>query len=417
MSVLALLLLLAGTAGLVFIEIKILKGKWYSPFCLLSVSYGIATIFVYIASVAYGFEAIKLRFSLIVLFYLAVTLAFEFLLKKLFEGRRIPVLDEPNKHDTGRWLDIASIAIPTICIIWFIILAVRVPTLGMIVQEEFQSQYASQMYWLRLMCIILGAYQASRCSSVKDKRILICLLLIVPNFLTFVKGVVIISFISDVLAFAVVNRLKLSWKPIVIVGVCGMSAFYCVYLVEYCIWDISRIIDPETHRIIFFKIVTYLSSGIEAFNMNIDQTFRYDEVVNVVLAPYQNFLAALRLTSYVDPVTPVHTVIGSIEGIGDVQVNTHSYFGALYLFCGLFFGMIMHFLNYLMAYFLYSRAELERHTWKVAYAIFSSGFVLSWFDYFYLHTYWGYILAMITVVALGASIYEYVKCCIKARRG
>ncbi len=417
MSVLALLLLLAGTAGLVFVEIKLLKGKWYSPFCLLAVSYSIAAIFVFIASVAYGFEKIKLSFTLIVLFYLVITLAFEFLLKKLLHGRRIPVVDDDHKLDTGRWLDIASIGIPVFCIIWFIVLAVRVPTLGMIVQEEFQSHYASDMYWLRLMCIILGAYQASRCTSFKDKRLLICLLCIVPNFLTFVKGIVIISFISDVLAFAVVNKIKLSWKPIVIVGVCGMSAFYGVYLVEYCIWDISRIIDPETHRIIFFKIVTYLSSGIEAFNINIDHAYRYDEVVNVVYAPYQNFMAALGFADYVDPVTPVQTLIGSIEGIGDIKVNTHSYFGALYLFCGLFGGIIPHLLNYLMAYFLYSRTDVARHTWKVAYAIFASGFVLSWFDYFYLHTYWGYILAMIVLVALVISVYEYVRGRIKARRG
>ncbi len=415
MSVLALLLLLAGTAGLVFVEIKLLGGKWYSPFCLLSVPYAFASVCMFILSEVYGFEKMKLRFSLIVLFYLVLTLAFEFLLKKVFT-KRISFIDDVHEQDTGRWLDIVSLLIPSVCLIWFVVLAAGLPTFGMIVQEEFQGRYAGDMYFLRLMCIILGAYQASRCRSFKDKRLLCCLLLILPNFLTFVKGIVIISIISDVVAFAIANKIKLSWKPVVIVGCFGMAVFYGIYLIEHCVWDIKAIIYPETHKLIFFKIISYLSSGLESFNINIDHTYRYATVENVVIAPYANCLAQLGLTERTETVTSVHTIIGSIEGFGDIRVNTHSYFGALYLYCGLFLGIAPHFINYFMAYFLYSRIKHERLIFTVAYAVFTSGFVLSWFDYYYLHTFWGYMLVMAALIAFAFPVWGAVRRFIDKRK-
>ena len=422
MDLFYLLLIIALTIGLSYYQIRILKEKWYSPVCLLIIPTCLAICVLYVITKVYDFPQIRFEFVCIIAIFFIFSSCFEILFRwiaSFIERKNMRALNKLRKiENSNNILDALSIAVPIGCIVYFISLIFQLPSLSIIVQPEFQNIYASQTFIFRLMCFVLGAYSASKIARKSKSKIISCLLCLIPNALTFVKGTIIICVLSCLLTVAMCLQEKLTKKQMITMGIVAVIAsfvaFAGVYLVEICIYDLRRLFELKTYQTIFDKIVIYLSSGLESFNINIDNTATYLAKDNIIWAPYNNLLSILKLTTRVDTVSDVQTIIGNIPSVGNVKVNTHTYFGTLYLYGGWWQAILAHFVNYVIIYTLYRWSKYS-NMGKVCYSIHACGFILSWFEYYFMHTFWVYLLALYVIaicvdcLKIGKDKFEGIK--------
>lgn len=401
MSILYVIFIVALTVGINYYQVKVLKEKWYSPICLLTVpTCGAICVLFFITLIWNTFEKIRFEFICIIVVFFLLSLCFEIAFKWLFglmEKKNKSKLDFLEKREgKNNILDLFSIAVPLACIIYFVILAIKFPYLS-ITEPDFQNIYEGQTYLYRLMCLILGAYSASKISGKSKRKIWVCFLCILPNALTFVKGTIIIAALSCMLTSIICNQKKLNTKKMLLVGliaiVVSFIAFIGVYMVEICDGNLSKIFDIKTYKIIFNKIISYLSSGLAAFNTNIGNAQTFLAKDNIIWSVYNNLLAKIKLMTRINAISDVWTVIGSTSSAGEIKVNVHSYYGTLYLYGGWAQAILAHFINYVIIYTLYRWSKYS-NMGKVCYSIHVCGFILSWFEYYYMHSFWVYLLVL-----------------------
>lgn len=417
MSILYVIFIVALTVGINYYQVKVLKEKWYSPICLLTVpTCGAICVLFFITLIYSTFEKIRLEFICIITIFFLLSLCFEIAFKWLFglveKKNKSKLCNLGNKEGKNNILDLLSIVVPLACVVYFVVLAIKLSYLS-ITEPDFQNVYASQTYLYRLICFILGAYSAGKISGKSKRKIWVCLLCILPNALTFVKGTIIIGALSCMLTAILCNQEKLTTKKMLLIGliaivVCFMT-FIGVYMVEICSSDLRNIFDIKTYKIIFNKIIAYLSSGLSAFNTNIGNAQTYLAKDNIIWSAYNNLIAKLKLTTRVGNVSDVWTVIGSTPSAGEIKVNVHSYYGTLYLYGGWAQAILAHFINYVIIYALYRWSKYS-NMGKVCYSIHVCGFILSWFEYYYMHSFWTYLLVLYVLAMITDCLkFDYGK--------
>ena len=87
-------------------------------------------------------------------------------------------------------LEIISIISATYLLIYFLYNMRSLPDIGQIVQEEFQTRYVGGInFYLRLICMIGAVYFFSKASLKNIKQVVLGIYCLIPNVLTFVKGI------------------------------------------------------------------------------------------------------------------------------------------------------------------------------------------------------------------------------------
>lgn len=380
----------------------------FSPFNLFAIPY-IFIIFIQFISVNYyQWTSVSMFFLTYVVIFILITFITSSLFYKVFH-ENIPKKFEGIEQVAFRkkiW-DIIFLTASIYLLISFFNQMNGVYTLGMIVQEEFQSIYGSGLnFYLRLLAMIGTVYYWGRTSKENKHFSMLGLICFLPNALTFVKGIAFLMVIASFIANLLINNKKINLFKVSLIPIIGTFIFYLVYMIEIGIWNPEKLKDAETYQFISGKLNYYLISGVQSFNVNISEnTLHKFSVENPVFAPILNVLSKIGLGDRLDSIGTVWTNIGILPSIGHIYVNTNTYVGTLVLYSGITVGLVIHLLLSIFMYILFLNVlNKKRIIWVLLYTLLISGFVLSWFEYFYMHTFWAYLIFILILISLFEKI-------------
>lgn len=132
----------------------------------------------------------------------------------------------------------------------FIYLAGGFPKMYYVVQEQFQNQYSAGLnFYIRLFMMIATAYYLG-CAKISKKNILLGLLCLIPNILTFVKGIVFIPCLASILLRLKNGDIKISLKAGITIVFVGIMVFFGVYLVEMSVYDPDILLKIDTYSLL-----------------------------------------------------------------------------------------------------------------------------------------------------------------------
>lgn len=268
-----------------------------------------------------------------------------------------------------------------------------------LVQPSVQSQYGSGInYYVRLFLMLCTVYYWG-CSKITKTNLLLGLICFLPNALTFVKSIILLSILSSLTIRLIKHEFKISLKMILVVFVIGIIVFYGVNMVEMGIYDINILKDIETYKYIGVKMGGYFVSGVQSFAQNlIDKRDAFLAVDNVTLAPFVSLLSKIGIGESYRAVTTISQVFWYSEQLGrNVGSNVNGYVGTLYLFSGVLLGNILNAIWVFVASFL-ERCYIESDDIRSALAgLFCGAFTLGWFDYYFSQTFWVYLIIITAV--------------------
>lgn len=386
---------------------------YLTPFTLFSVPYLVIIIYQLFVTEIYGWypvSPIYLFYIILYLvsFYLAGTFFISFL-SSINGAVKSPAKDEsttitikPTKK-SYKLLKIIFLFSAIYLILFFLSNLGHLSTIGNMVQEEFQNYYSSGInFFLRLICMIGTVYFWGLMNKKRKSFFFLGLICFIPNFLTFVKGTTFITVLGSIIANILIHKRKFKLKTIILSGLSGVAILFAAYMVEIGIWNPDRLSQKETYEYIFAKLNVYLLAGVQSFNINISS---YPEVFqnlpNVVLAPIINLFTKFGLTERIDSVNPVLTNIGFIPNFGSVDVNTNTYIGTIILYCGPILGLLVNITISMIIYYLfYSAIKTNNNINIIRYSLMVTGLVLAWFEYYYLHSFWVYLLILFMFVKI-----------------
>lgn len=382
---------------LVRLEKKI-HGNYYTPFVLFSIPYLFILLYQILCIEIYDLDKMSFLYLLIILIFMLNISILGIFYKSMIDKFKSRI---PKKYSKVYYkdsvLEIISIISATYLLIYFLYSMMSLPNIGQIVQEDFQTRYSGGInFYLRLICMIGSVYFFSKASFKNIKQAFFGIYCLIPNILTFVKGIIFIICLGGVLGNIIFNNRKIKIKSILITVILGISIFFIVYIVEIGIWDIEKLFEKETYELIFNKLNVYIISGVQSFNVNLaNNNELFKEISNPVYAPVLNIFSKFGIVERVDSINNIWANIGYIKNYGDVIVNTNTYIGTLFLYCGLFIGLIINSVIGLIMYIFYYSAITKNEIIYIArYSLLVTGFILSWFEYYYMHTFWIYLIIL-----------------------
>lgn len=396
-----------------------------SPFVILAVPLAVVMIVQMYSVALYDLDEINLLYCV----FNALHLLLIWFICFIFEGsvsdrhpkcRAMRIVDYDEMLPMMRAL---GVCVSVIQIVSFFSHAGAVSVIGNVVQEDFQNEYAGGVnFYLRLVSMICAAYFLSGLNKNRISNLALGAICLVPVFLTFVKGVVIISLVAGLIGNIIVNERAISAKAIILVAVLGVSVFFGVYLVEICIWNIDKLFKPETYEYIFAKMNFYLISGPQSFNIRVSSPQEMAEFArlsdgNIVLAPLMNILNWFGFDSRIDTTSNVFTLIGNIPNYGVASGNVYTYIGELVLQCGLFGSMVAEAILCSIVCFFYTRFQVTGKTTSLlAYLLLGTFFFLSWFDSYFTQTFWVYSLFIIGAISVAFNLLGASKGQVRPKR-
>ena len=411
LTLIELALVLGAVSILTSLERKLSRLKWsgISPFVLLSVPYTVVLIIQVYSIFLYNLEPLSFEYVSYLLIHFFIT----WLVCILFEGQtqakssEVTTVTTKCYDDYLKFILIIGIFVSIIQLFHFYKSGKSVSMAGQLVQEDFQLEYSGGVYfYLRLVSMLCSAYLLAGVSKKRPLLIFAAVFCLLPVFLTFVKSVVILSLIAGVIGNIVVNDRKIRIKHVVNTVMLGFAVFFGVYLVEICIWDLSRLTDPDTYSYIFAKMNFYFISGPQSFNVVVGDemgisNFQAQAKDNLVLAPLINFLHILGLTESIKTACPVWTFMGYIPGYGIASGNVYSIIGQYVLYCGVFGSILANaFFTSIVCYF-YCRYHLTGNPFLlVLYGMFGAFFCMGWFDDYFCQTFWVYMIFLLGFIYL-----------------
>ena len=306
-----------------------------------------------------------------------------------------------NKHE--KRFDILCVFAIMYSILRFITLSGGFSNIYYVVQEEFQNRYSSGLnFYVRLFMMIATAYYLG-CSKISKKNIFLGLFCLIPNMLTFVKGIVFIPCLASILLRLKKGDIKISLKAGITIVFVGIIVFFGVYLAEMGVYNPEILLKMETYKFIGAKLIDYLIAGVQSFSQNIsaDNVYSFRQLDNVTLAPFINFMAKFGVGKSIDTVNTIWQTFG-FSSIRDVNVtsNVNTYIGTLYLYNGMIVGNILNFLWVFITSFMDELFSKREDILTALSALFCAAFSLGWFEYYFVHTFWVYLIAIAFFVSV-----------------
>jgi hypothetical protein len=205
--------------------------------------------------------------------------------------------------------------------------------------------------------------------------------------------------IGGILTNILIYERKIKFKLITQIFISGVALFFLIYMIEIGIWNPEKLLISETYEFIFGKLNSYLISGVQSFNINITNNIdSFANLPNIVLAPISNVLAKLGIGERVETINDVWVVLGNIPSYGVSRVNTNTFIGTIALYNGIFKGLLVNSIISIVIYYFFFQANNKKNIIDISqYALFSAGIVLSWFDYYYMQTFWFYLIIIYVV--------------------
>ena len=235
------------------------------------------------------------------------------------------------------------------------------------------------------------------CSKISKKNIFLGLFCLIPNMLTFVKGIVFIPCLASILLRLKKGDIKISLKAGITIVFVGIMVFFGVYLAEMGVYNPEILLKMETYKFIGAKLIDYLIAGVQSFSQNIsaDNVYSFRQLDNVTLAPFINFMAKFGVGKSIDTVNTIWQTFG-FSSIRDVNVtsNVNTYIGTLYLYNGMIVGNILNFLWVFITSFMDELFSKREDILTALSALFCAAFSLGWFEYYFVHTFWVYLIAI-----------------------
>lgn len=414
------ILLVVLIVGLARVARKRSNLRWriLSPFVLLSFPLA-AVLIVQVCSVAlYGLDEITPLYCA----FNALHLLLIWLICLIFDGT---VSEKHPESRTARIVDydemqslmiVLGFTATSIQLASFVLKVGSVSVIGNVVQEEFQNEYAGGLnFYLRLICMLSVMYFLAGVNKRRIVNLAFAVFCLIPVFLTFVKGVVIISLVGGVIGNIIVNQRSISARAIILVVLLGVSVFFGVYLVEICIWNIDNLFKPETYEYIFAKMNFYLISGPQSFNIIVSSPQKMADFAklsdgNIVIAPLMNILNWLGFDSRIDTTSNVYTLIGFIPNYGVASGNVYSYIGELVLQCGFLGSIVAETFFCSLVCYCYTLFQVTGKTTSLlTYLLLGTFFFLSWFDSYFTQTFWVYSLVLIGIIDFLSNLVRLPK--------
>lgn len=398
---------------LVMLEYK-KSGVFYTPFILMACPYAIIFFIQWYSIQLYDLSSFNSLYFLYMILHLFLVWVMDMLTLPHLNIHSLSIVPIRNDKVEKNSVDIQNarackligtfgILFSVYLILNFLIGANSLSAIGQVVQEEYQESYSGGFnFYARLICMISSVYFFSFFDKKNKRYFFYGILCLVPNILTFVKGTIFICIVAAVVGNTIIHHRKIRLKTLLAVALAGVIVFFGVYLIEICIWNPYKFFQKETYEYIFAKLNFYLISGVQGFNerLNSQSTF-INSGQDPVFAPIINAFAKTGLIERTDPISHEWTTLGTITNYGVVSTNTYSSIGVLVLYLGFFPSLVLEMIIALIGdglfLLMYHKRKLE---YFLLYTIFSASFILGWFNYYLVHTFWIYIFIILVFIAI-----------------
>lgn len=275
--------------------------------------------------------------------------------------------------------------------------------LGLLLQDDGQDEFGASAgggFYARVFLMIMSTYYLG---YGKDwKSIGLGLLCFFPSLVVNTKGVI---FIPIVAAFIVrylngaIKKLKVVLVPL---GFIGIFIFFASYMWEYFTLGEDSLTDIYKWQYIGEKLLYYLTAGVQGFSVNLESEkalMYFSKADNVTIAPFSNFLSKFGLMDNVEPLTLWNITIGKLPIFGQCNSNVNTYIGTIYLYNSFLGAIILHVFWVIVTTIIRITAIKYRQPFTVClFALFATGYVLGWFEFYFMQTFWVYMIVMVVIL-------------------
>lgn len=397
---------------------KALRKSVFTVSNYLIVTFWVVTGVQVLACFLFKYKVAPVEYWAILMIFIIIAFITDFIASRL--ARMLALNGKKMKHNHVNYImlknknrfDIICIFAVFYSISHFIQLVMKYPNIYYIVQEQFQEKYTSGLnFYVRLLMMIAVAYYLG-CSKLSKKNVLMGLICLIPNILTFVKGIILISCLAVVLLRLKNGDIKISLKAGLLIILVGISVFFGVYLIEMGIYNPDIIFKMDTYKFIGSKLIDYMIAGVQSFSQNIssNNSYMFKNIDNITLAPFLNLIAKFGIGKSIGNVNTVWQTFG-FSSIRDTNItsNVNTYIGTLYLYNGFLMGNLLNMLWVFIASFMDELFAEKKDILTALSALFCAAFTLGWFEYYFVHTFWAYLIMIAIVVSVSLRIRVVAK--------
>lgn len=298
---------------------KTLRQSFFTVSNYLIITFSVITGVQVIACLWLKYETATMEYWMILTVFIVIALltdlvASRFAKKVSFNGIKLKSSCEStfmSKHE--KRFNIICVFAAMYSVTHFIYLAGGFPKMYYVVQEQFQNQYSAGLnFYIRLFMMIATAYYLG-CAKISKKNILLGLLCLIPNILTFVKGIVFIPCLASILLRLKNGDIKISLKAGITIVFVGIMVFFGVYLVEMSVYDPDILLKIDTYQFIGSKLIDYLIAGVQSFSQNISTHNVYSFKHLVVSLAYVTGISYLIPTKQQNVYTAAVTIAAIVN--------------------------------------------------------------------------------------------------------
>lgn len=382
-------------------------GTYLNITAVLSVPYLLVCLFQVFMAICGNFVFPTLKYWLILSFFILLTLVFEVITTFAILNRKRKNINNLKKVKLGAnannmWLTIL-VSIFLILVLYSVLVQISNVRIGLIFQDSFQSDFENSVggsFYSRVALMFFATYFLS-CQT-KKYGYLLGILCFIPNIVVNTKGIILIPIVSIFFANIIYGRMTRIARNVVMLAIIGMVVFFGSYLLQYYVVKEDMTSDFSIFCSLLGKFINYSLAGVQSFSYNISngREYLYYDLQNCTLAPFNSILANLELTKSYSPVNPIFVSYGNIPNYGVLTSNVNTYIGTLYLFNGLVGGVIIHFFWVFITSCIRVNAFLMNNPFLVVlFCLFLSGFALGWFEFYFMHTFWLYMIILAVILA------------------
>lgn len=275
--------------------------------------------------------------------------------------------------------------------------------LSIILQDDFQDDFgasAGGSFYARVFLMIMATYYLG---YGKDwKSILLGLLCFFPSLIINTKGVIFIPIIAAFIVRYLNGYIKNVSRTLINIGLIGSVIFFSSYMWEFITYGENPLTDSYRWQYIGEKLLYYLTSGVQGFSSNLntlDSVTYFNKAENITIAPFANFLSKFGVMESVRPISERIQMIGKMPLYGQCDTNVATYIGTIYLYNNFFCGLILHSFWVAVTTVIRVKAIKYRQPFSVClFALFATVYVLGWFDFYFMQTFWVYMIVMVLIL-------------------
>lgn len=383
-------------------------GTYLNITVVLAVPYMLVCLFQVIMAISGNFVFPCLKYWLILAYFILLTLIFEifsnyFILNA--KGKKIKALATKNLriNATNQGLTII-VSVFLVFILKSVLTQVLNVKMGLLFQNSFQSDFENSLggnFYTRVALMFFATYFLA--SPDRWYKYLLGALCFVPSIVVNTKGVILIPVLGILFANYLYGRIKNIFKIISIIIIAGIFVFFGSYFLQYYVVKEDSINDLSFIGYLVGKFINYALAGVQSFNYCVSngQEYIFHDLQNCTLAPFNSILANLGLVNSYSPVNPIFISSGNIPNYGPLTSNVNTYFGTLYLFNGIAGGAVIHlFWVFIASGFRINSLLTSNPFLIVLFSLFLSGFALGWFEFYFMHTFWFYMI-ILAIILIG----------------